>query len=136
MKKSNCYTEMFFLDSWYLKLMVILWWIILIKMTINLLLPNKRFKHWNNHRKIGEIYLGGKKTKISDDLFIVKNMRIDCHMDAAEFEGLLYNTLPENPFNNQIINIKNSEDDWTISDYIFYNLGIKIGETMTYLSFH
>ena len=63
-------------------------------------------------------------------------MRIDCHMDAAEFEGLLYNTLPENPFNNQIINIKNSEDDWTISDYIFYNFGIKIGETMTYLSFH
>ena len=33
--------------------------------------------------KIGEMYLGGKKTIISCDLFIVTNIRIYCQMDSA-----------------------------------------------------
>ena len=48
------------------------------------------------------MYSGGKKTIDSDDLFIVTNVRIDFHMDVAEFEGLLYNTLSKNIFINHI----------------------------------
>ena len=72
------------------------------------------------------MHLGGKMTIIYDDLFIVKNIRIDRQIDAAEFEGLLYNTSSKNTFKNQIINIKISEDDWTISDYVYYHFGLKI----------
>ena len=43
----------------------------------------------------GEIYLGGKKNITTDVLFIMENIRIDFHMDAAEFEGLLYTILSE-----------------------------------------
>ena len=55
-------------------------------------------------------------------------------MGAAEFEGLFYNTLSDNLFKNQIIHIKNSEYDWSISDCLSLHLGIKIGETTTCLS--
>ena len=57
-------------------------------------------------------------------------------MNAPEIEGLLYTTLLENPFKNQKHNIKNSEDDWTVSDYLSQNFGMKIGVTMKCLSFH
>ena len=44
--------------------------------------------------------------------------------------------LLEKTFNNQIFNIKNSEDDFTISDYISQHFGMKIGDKITYLSCH
>ena len=52
-------------------------------------------------------------------------------MDAGEFQGLLYNTLSEEPCKNQIFDITNENDDYTISDYISQNFGILIGETWT-----
>ena len=57
-------------------------------------------------------------------------------MDADRFEGGLYTTLSENTFKNLRINIKNSEDDWTMSDYLSRHFGMKIGETTTCLSCH
>ena len=33
----------------------------------------------------GDMYSGGKKTISSYDFFLPANIRIDCHMDAAEF---------------------------------------------------
>ena len=36
----------------------------------------------------GEMYLGGKPIP-TDGLFTIKNIKIDCNMDAAGFEGLL-----------------------------------------------
>ena len=47
----------------------------------------------------------------------------------GEFEGLSYTTMKENPFKNKTINIKNSEDDWNPSDYLYQNFGKKIRET-------
>ena len=44
---------------------------------------------------LGEIYLGGKKTIATDVIFIITNIRIECQMNAAEAEGLLYNILSE-----------------------------------------
>ena len=57
-------------------------------------------------------------------------------MDAGEFEGLLYNMLSEEPFNNQIFDMTNEKDDYTIYDYVSQNLGIQIGEKMTCLTCH
>ena len=51
-------------------------------------------------KKIGGIYFGEKKTISTDDLFILENLRINCHMDAGEFDGLLFNMLSEEPFKN------------------------------------
>ena len=48
-------------------------------------------------------------------------------MDAAEFEGLLYTILSEEPFKNQINHITEENDDYTISDYVYQNFGILIG---------
>ena len=42
----------------------------------------------------GEIYLGGGAIS-TDVFFILENLRINCQMDAGEFEGLLYNMLSE-----------------------------------------
>ena len=39
------------------------------------------------------MYFGVKKTISYDDLFISTNIRIDCQMNAAEFEGLFYTNL-------------------------------------------
>ena len=47
----------------------------------------------------GEIYLG-KKTMTTYGLFIISNIRIDCQMDVAKFEGLFYTILSEEPFKN------------------------------------
>ena len=46
-----------------------------------------------SHKYFGEMYLGGKKTTVSDDVFIVTSIGTDFHMDADVFEGLLYNNL-------------------------------------------
>ena len=56
-------------------------------------------------------------------------------MDVAGFEGMLYTTLLEEPFNNHRINRK--EKNMIILYLIFsQHFGILIGETMTYLSCH
>ena len=55
-------------------------------------------------------------------------------MYAAEYEELLHNNLSENIFKNHRINIKNSEDNWTISDYLYHHFRMKIGEKMTFIS--
>ena len=54
-----------------------------------------------SHNYFGEMYLGGKKMIIYDDLIIVTNKRIYHHMDAAEFKRLFYKNLSENTFKNQ-----------------------------------
>ena len=59
-----------------------------------------------------------------------------CHMDADEFQWLFYNTFSENPCKNHRISIKISEDDWTVSDYLYHHFETKIRETMTCISFH
>ena len=57
-------------------------------------------------------------------------------IDAYEFEGLLYNILSEEPFNNQIINRTEEKYDYTISDDVSQHLVILIGETMICPSCH
>ena len=47
----------------------------------------------------------------------MENIRIDCQMDASEFEGLLYTILSEEPFKNQRFHTPEKKDDYTISDY-------------------
>ena len=39
-------------------------------------------------KNFGDICLEGKKTISTYGFFIIENLRIDCHMDAAEFEEL------------------------------------------------
>ena len=67
------------------------------------------------------MYLDVKNTIVSDDLFIVPNIRIDCQMDAVEFEGFFYKMLSESSFRDQRIHTKISYNDfmdWTITDYL------------------
>ena len=45
-------------------------------------------------KMFGEMYLCGKKTISSDELFNITNIRIDFQMDSAEFEGLIYTIMP------------------------------------------
>ena len=52
------------------------------------------------------MYLGDKEIISSDNSIIATSIGMDCHMDAAEFEGLLYTTLSENPLKNHRVNIK------------------------------
>ena len=77
-------------------------------------------------KKFGEIYLGGKRTISTDMFFILSNVRINCQMDASEFEGLLYNILSEEPFANHRLDMTNEKDDYTISYYASHNFGITI----------
>ena len=65
----------------------------------------------------GEIY-SGEKSISTDVFFILENPRINCHMDAGEFEGLLYNMLSEETFKNQRFEMTDKKDDYTISDYV------------------
>ena len=53
----------------------------------------------------GDIYLGGG-IFANDVLFIMENIRIDCQMDAGEFEWLLYTIFSEEPFKNQGFHMK------------------------------
>ena len=57
-------------------------------------------------------------------------------MNAAEFEGLWYTILSEEPFKNQRINIKEEKDYYTMSHYVSQHFGMLIGETMTCLTCH
>ena len=52
-------------------------------------------------KNIVEIYLVGEKTISTGVLFFTENIKRDFQMDAAEFEGLLYPILSEEPFKNQ-----------------------------------
>ena len=84
----------------------------------------------------GEIYIGEKKTISTDDFFILESIRIHCHMDASEFEELLYNMLSEEPFANHRLNMIDGKYDYTISNHVSQNFGITIGETWTCLNCH
>ena len=57
-------------------------------------------------------------------------------MEAEESEGFFYKTLSENNFENQRINIKVSEDDWTIYYYLLHHLVLITADTMTCISCH
>ena len=46
-------------------------------------------------KMFGEMYLGGRGSISTDVSFILENLRINCQMDAGEFEGLLYYMLSE-----------------------------------------
>ena len=50
--------------------------------------------------------------------------------------GWLYTNLSENTFKNHRNIITNSKYDWTISDYLYQNFRMKIGEKMACLSCH
>ena len=85
------------------------------------------------------MYLGGKKNIIPDDFFIVTNIRIHSHMDAAESERLFYKMLSEILFKTQKINTKISEYDLTngtIFDYLYHHFESKRTDKMTFLSCH
>ena len=75
-----------------------------------------------------------EETNSTDLFFIFKNLRINCQMDAGEFQGLLYNMLSEEPFKNQKFDMTDKKDDYTISDYVSQHFGILIGETWTCLT--
>ena len=64
------------------------------------------------------MYLGGLKTISSDEIFIITSIRKYFHKYEYEFEGLLYTILSEEHFKNQIINIKEEKDDYTIPHYV------------------
>ena len=49
----------------------------------------------------GDIYLGGNKTIVADDLFIGTNKGIDHHMVAAEYEWIFYTVFSESPFKDK-----------------------------------
>ena len=76
----------------------------------------------------GEIYLGGKTTMATNVLFIMENTRIDFQMYAAEFEGLLYTILSEEPFKNQWFHTIEEKDDYAISDNVYHHFVMLIGE--------
>ena len=84
----------------------------------------------------GDIYFGGNKNTATYVFFIMENIRIDCHMYAAEFEGLLYTILSEEPFKKQRFHMIEEKDDYTITDYVYQHFGMLIGETMTCTTFH
>ena len=79
------------------------------------------------HNIFDKMYLGVWNIIITDEFFIITNVRIYCQMDAAEFERLLYTILFQETSNNQRICIKEKNDDYTISDYVSHNFGILIG---------
>ena len=85
-------------------------------------------------KKIGEIYLGRKKTISTDMFFIVVNITTNCQMDASEFEGMIYNMLSEEPFTYHILDNPDGNEESTISDYLSQNFSITIGETCTCLT--
>ena len=57
-------------------------------------------------------------------------------MDAGEFEGLFYNILSEEPFKNQIFDMIDEKDNYTIFDYVSQHFGILIEETWTCFTCH
>ena len=47
-------------------------------------------------------------------------------MDAGEFDGLLYNLLSEETFNNKIFHMKEETDGYTIGVYVSQYFGMLI----------
>ena len=82
-----------------------------------------------------DIFRRGKKIS-TDHFFIFENLRINCQMDASEFEGLLYNMLSEEPFVNHRLDMTDENEDNTISDYVSQHFGNTIEETWTCLTCH
>ena len=72
-------------------------------------------------KKIGEIYLGAKKTISTDMFFIVENIKTNCQMDSSELEGMIYTMLYEEPFAHHILDMTNGNEENTISDYLSQN---------------
>ena len=66
---------------------------------------------------LDDMYSVGKKMIKSDDVFIMTNISIYNQIYTAEFEGLFYKNLSENPFKNYRINIKTSKDGFNKLDY-------------------
>ena len=136
MQPSKYYILIFFLDNLYPSLIVLTWWLVWGKKVNILFIINKISWLWRSYKKNGGIYLGGRGS-ISTDVFnILENLRINCQMDAGEFKGLWYNTLSEEPFKNQIFDMTDEKDDYTISNYVSQHFGILIGETWTCLTCH
>ena len=52
---------------------------------------------------------------------------MNCHIDASEFKGILYNMLSEDPFANHIFDMTVEKDDYTASDYVSQHFSITIG---------
>ena len=63
--------------------------------------------------------------------FILANITTNCHMDASEFEGMIYNMLSEEPFENHILDMTDGNEESKISDYVSQNFAIAIGDTCT-----
>ena len=61
-------------------------------------------------KKLGDIYLGGKKTISTDILFILANITTNCQIDASEFEGMIYTMLSEEPFANHILDMTDGNE--------------------------
>ena len=66
----------------------------------------------------------------------MKNIRIDCQIDAGEFERLLYTLFLEEPFKNQRIHMTEETDGYTISDCFSQHFGTIIGEIMKFITCH
>ena len=81
-----------------------------------------------------EIYLGGKKTISTDMFFILANITTNCQMDASDFEGVLYTMLSEEPFSNHKLDMTDGNEEYTISDYVYQNFAITIGDIWTCLT--
>ena len=80
-------------------------------------------------KQFGEIYLGGGKKISTDMFFILENITTNCHMDASEFEGMLYTMLSEEPFANHILDITDGSEEYTIYYYVSQNFAIANGDT-------
>ena len=68
--------------------------------------------------------------------FILENITTNFQMDASELEGLLYAMLSDKPFANHRLDMKDGNEEYTISDYVSQNFTITIGETWTCLTCH
>ena len=86
-------------------------------------------------KTFGEIFLGGGKNS-TDHFFILENIWINFQMGANEFEGLLYNMLSKEPFENYRLDMTDEKDDYIISGHVSHYFGITIRETWTYLTCH
>ena len=66
--------------------------------------------------------------------FILANITSNCPMDASEFEGMLYTMLSEEPSANHILDMIDRNEESKISDYVYNNFAITIGDTLTCLT--
>ena len=83
------------------------------------------------------MYKGGQKTLITDNFFIMTNIRVNEQMGASGFEGLLCKILSEKPFKDEIIHISNDYKEgttWSVPEYITHFFGMEILDSFTCLS--